>query len=619
MAIARAGGDIPYDTTKWYMTKFEANVTGKICVAELGDQNYMYGVDGDQSSLSPVAITRTRQYDGDTITNIEFVYYSDYDVTQVIIPQCGQTITETYNCHMVGVFDDHSGHVSNFAQLARAQMRAYFDNYVPGQGVGTVTLDIKPPAQKITFTSLLYGKSITKWIYQDDIVDFNVDETAKKWEILLQAMNSNGDPADAGSLLVNSDFEIITTQTCNAKFDGSLLKQAANSYAVKSDKIIVARYGNCSGINGTWNTYVKDATINDNSPGNVPPTSSAYSIHTKLVIARLSNVTLDFELAVISYTNPSFYREYGILKRNGSFIGYSGGVLTGNYVTIVEDTTTNPWSAKVTIGTFLGVVRIIKDGELISYENPSEEMVMNINSTSCLIFSTPAAGPKKIVIGNMSAYDRDYPERLSGTVVTTSVSKVTTVPRICLVQWHLTENGADGLSTSLSGVGTRNYPALSYGAYSTAAITIPEDDTRSTIDLEAWCEWWWYHGGHVDVYHRWLTLPKGSSYNTNKVEGIFLNQESLQEYVSLQIEAGTYILTGNVWQNEQSYTASQIELRDDDGNVLCQSCRYTNQTTNNLVYTIAEFSTATTIHAYADTSRGSWLSGVEIKAIKIAL
>ena len=489
----------------------------------------------------------------------------------------------------------------------------------PGQGQGTVMLDIKPPAQKLTFTSLLYGKSITKWIYQDDIVDFNIDEAASKWEILFQAARYAGDVPDKGSLLVNSDFDIITTQTCNAKFDGTLLKQAANSYAVKSDKIIEARYGNCSGINGTWNTYAKDAVINDNSPGNVPPTGT-YGICTKLIIAKLSNVTLDFEFAAISSgPNLSYYWEYSIMKRNGTFIpgggNVSGGVtITGGYFSVTRSDN----GAVLTMNSFLGKIKVIHNGEISMYENLEEATTIDINGGLALAFAIPTEGPKKAVIGNLSTYDRDFSERLNGVVVNTAVPKVASVPRICLVQWHLTDTGGDGHSVALSFIGDRNYPGTSYGAYGSGAAIISEDDTRSTLDIGAWCEWWWY-SGHVDVYHRWLTLPKGSSCNTNKVEGIFLNQESLQEYVSLQIEAGTYILTGNVWQNEQSYTASQIELRDDDGNVLCQSCRYTNQTTNNLVYTIVEFSTATTIHAYADTSRGSWLSGVEVRAIKIAL
>lgn len=54
------------------------------------------------------------------------------------------------------------------------QVRTYFDNYVPGQGVGEVTLQTEKPSQLLTFTSLKLGIALKYWVRGATLVEFPV-------------------------------------------------------------------------------------------------------------------------------------------------------------------------------------------------------------------------------------------------------------------------------------------------------------------------------------------------------------------------------------------------------------------------------------------------------------
>lgn len=81
-----------------------------------------------------------------------------------------------YNCNFVTAGYDHSDpqkkvFTANNGNLyymwtdeMQQQVRAYFDNYVPGQGVGEVTLQTDAPSQLLTFTSQKLGQSFKYWI-----------------------------------------------------------------------------------------------------------------------------------------------------------------------------------------------------------------------------------------------------------------------------------------------------------------------------------------------------------------------------------------------------------------------------------------------------------------------
>lgn len=51
------------------------------------------------------------------------------------------------------------------------QVRTYFDNFVPGQGVGEVTIQTEPPSQLLTFTSRELGQSFKYWVRGNQTIE----------------------------------------------------------------------------------------------------------------------------------------------------------------------------------------------------------------------------------------------------------------------------------------------------------------------------------------------------------------------------------------------------------------------------------------------------------------
>lgn len=85
----------------------------------------------------------------------QFWYNSTYDVTWAQIPQTLNRQPYSSNVHLI---TDIS------IELVLSKAREYFDHYVPGQGVGVVTLQTERPSQLLTFTSQKLGQSFKYWI-----------------------------------------------------------------------------------------------------------------------------------------------------------------------------------------------------------------------------------------------------------------------------------------------------------------------------------------------------------------------------------------------------------------------------------------------------------------------
>lgn len=143
---------------------------------------YVFAFDGDKRSITSdgrIPSTCTRSSDGaiqtlddpmpvtryDSTNNISF--YSCRALPSSIIygpnPNIEYTASSVYT-------DDLP--FSTWAPLARA----YFDNYVPGQGVGEVTIQTDAPSQLLTFTSQRLGTILKYWIRGNTTVEFTHEE-----------------------------------------------------------------------------------------------------------------------------------------------------------------------------------------------------------------------------------------------------------------------------------------------------------------------------------------------------------------------------------------------------------------------------------------------------------
>lgn len=95
----------------------------------------------------------------------QFWYNSTYDVTWAQIPQTLNRQPYSSNVHLI---TDIS------IELVLSKAREYFDHYVPGQGVGEVTIQTDAPSQLLTFTSLKLGIALKYWVRGATLVEFPV-------------------------------------------------------------------------------------------------------------------------------------------------------------------------------------------------------------------------------------------------------------------------------------------------------------------------------------------------------------------------------------------------------------------------------------------------------------
>lgn len=98
-------------------------------------------------------------------------YNSTYNVTAYLLSGNESMITGSYDQttnYTDATLFSSSASLDDMARIARE----YFDNYEP-TGQGTVTLSIKKPGQILNFTSRLAGKTISKYISGNAVVDMN--------------------------------------------------------------------------------------------------------------------------------------------------------------------------------------------------------------------------------------------------------------------------------------------------------------------------------------------------------------------------------------------------------------------------------------------------------------
>ena len=125
---------------------------------------------GDQRNISPLSYTAKRE-SGDWSGNIN-VQYSQYTlyISSAENLTYFNTISSLSDVTVVGghLMD---GPLSQTRPELYAKTVEYFDNYVPGQGVGEVTLLTEAPSQLLTFTSRELGKSFKYWVRGNQTIE----------------------------------------------------------------------------------------------------------------------------------------------------------------------------------------------------------------------------------------------------------------------------------------------------------------------------------------------------------------------------------------------------------------------------------------------------------------
>lgn len=182
---------------------------------------YVFAFDGDKRSLGDsgrIPATQTRSSDGAIQTIDSPVLYSYYDSTNDVTfyscPIVNASIQYGPNPNIeytASSSDYYNLPYSTWAPLARA----YFDNFVPGQGVGEVTLQTDPPSQLLTFTSQKLGQSFKYWIRGNQTIELYTPEEHED-EVLW--IFKDGQFTNA----VKDDFDISQFRSSLARPEGDI-------------------------------------------------------------------------------------------------------------------------------------------------------------------------------------------------------------------------------------------------------------------------------------------------------------------------------------------------------------------------------------------------------------
>ena len=168
----------------------------KMCCGRAGTAQTYYqfliALDGDQRDKT-VRCYYNRP--NSPFFNVESIYYTpQYDISTITLSATVNPPLLKNDIYTIMTAQDLQTIIDTIGPPARA----YFDSLPSGGGQGTCTLSLKPPAQLLTFTSALYGKSISKWIASGSTtIEFNGPAPAPsvEWEMLMYYAFNGGTAA----------------------------------------------------------------------------------------------------------------------------------------------------------------------------------------------------------------------------------------------------------------------------------------------------------------------------------------------------------------------------------------------------------------------------------------